>query len=243
MAPEPSLHLYKVCRRRPRALTLPAAGGWARTGLFGARVCAGLVAALLLASLWPAGVRAQARYNWLGLLQSVASRHDPEGLLLRAAAYLNLGRIAQALQVVDELSRMRAQEMAGPVIAQCEERLQEDPNDLAALHCVAVGRYALNEVEPALGVMWRIVELDPENPWPLNLIAIAQLTGGDLASARATAERALGIDRENQYTHLILSHIYLRQRNYFGFLAHFLRAPDAARELHAYLKSRQSSGG
>lgn len=196
-------------------------------------------------ALWAPGVaevRAQPRYNWLGLLQSVASRHDPEALLFRATAYLNLGRVAQALQVVDELSRLKAQDMARPVMARCQERLAADPADLAALHCVAVGYYALNQLEPAIGHMWRIVELDPENPWPLNLIAIAQLSRGDVEGARATAERALSVDGANQYTHLILSQIHLRQRNYLGFFMHFLRAPDAAREMYSYLKSHESAG-
>lgn len=177
----------------------------------------------------------------MAVLQSVAARQDPEALLFQAAAYLNLGRIAQALQALDRLSGLPSEQLVAPVMAHCEEVLQSQPDDLAALHCVAVGYYALDQVEPALERMRRIVALDPQNPWPLNLMALAQLRVQDVQGALASATRALQLDRSNQYTHLILSHIYLHRRDYLRSIVHLLQAPDAAREMREYLSRPKST--
>lgn len=194
------------------------------------------VALALLAGPAPA---APERYNWAGLLESVASRHDPEGLLFQAAALLNLGRVVQALRIIDELAQLPYQSLAGPVVARCQQLVQEQPEDPAARQCLAVAYYALNQLDAAVVHMRRAAELEPTNPWPLNLIAIAQLSHNDLAAARQTAEQALAVDRGNQYAHLILSQIALREHNYLAFLFHYLQAPDAAREILQYLRSKQ----
>ena len=181
---------------------------------------------------------APGRYNWAGLLESVASRQDPEGLLFRAAALLNLGRVVQALRIVDELAQLPYQGLAGPIIARCQQQAQEQPEDPAARQCLAVAYYALNQLDAAVVHMRRAAELEPANPWPLNLIAIVQLSQNDLAGARQTAEQALAVDRANQYAHLILSQVALRERNYLAFLVHYVQAPEAAREILQYLRSK-----
>lgn len=198
-------------------------------------------AAWLVAASWVMPFPARAGYNWMGVLQSVAARQDPEALLFQAAAYLNLGRVAQALQAIDRLARLPAHELVAPVMGHCEEKLRQEPDDLAALHCLAVGYYALDQVEPALNQMRRIVALDPGNPWPLNLMALAQMRVNDVQGALASARSALQLDRSNQYTHLILSQIYLHQRDYLRSLIHLFQAPDAAREMQEYLRRQHSA--
>ncbi|WP_324716102.1 hypothetical protein U7230_12155 [Carboxydochorda subterranea] len=198
---------------------------------------------LVLLAVLGAGASTHARvgYDWAALLRAAGSRQDPESLLMQATAYLNLGRVVQAVTIIDELGRMGGREMVPPVLASCAERLRTDPADLPALYCLAAGHFTLQETGPALAHLRRVIELDPSNPWPLVLMSLAQLSGGDEAGARASAERALAVDRGNQYAHLILSQIDLRQHNYWGFVVHYLAAPDASREMLDYLRRKQEA--
>lgn len=224
---------------------MAASGQALRTGQARARRWPGawlagwLVGCLTLALVAGRVAAGPERYNWAGLLESVASRQDPEGLLWRAAALLNLGRVVQALRIIDELAQLPYQSLAGSIIARCQQQVEQKPEDPAARQCLAVAYYALNQLDVAVVHMRRAAELEPTNPWPLNLIAIAQLSQNDVAGARRTAEQALAVDRGNQYAHLILSQVALRERNYLAFLFHYLQAPDAASEILEYLRSKE----
>ena len=203
---------------------------------------AGVAAAAVVCLAGVAGRAATpGRYDWAGLLEQVSSRQDPEGMLFRAAALLNLGRVVQALRTIDELARLPYESLVGPITARCQQQAQLQPADPVARQCLAVAYYAANRLDVAVVHMHQAAALEPTNPWPLNLLAIAQLTQGDVAAARKTAEQALAVDRSNQYAHLILSQVALRERNYLGFIYHYVQAPEAAREILQYLRSKNEA--
>lgn len=204
-------------------------------------------ASLLLAIVLGAGLvcsglaRARDAYDWRGLLEAASGQRDARAMLMQATAYLNLGDVVQALRVIDELGAMGAQHMVIPVLASCGADLVSRPADLPLLYCMAAGHFTLNQTDAALHHLDRIVGLDPASPWPLVLMALAQLSGDDLAGARASAGRALAVDPGNQYAHLILSQVCLRERDYWGFMVHYVRAPDASREMLSYLRNKEAS--
>jgi len=217
------------------------AGRGGVAGLLGwlARTTAGLATAAVAGVLWLCPTQAAwAAYNWAGLLERMAGRQDPEGMLFRATALLNLGRVVPALRTIDELGRLPYQSLAGPILARCSRLAEEQPTDPVARQCLAVTYYALNQLDSAVVHMQQAAALEPDNPWPLNLVAIARLSQNDLEGARTAAQKALAIDRTNQYAHLILSQVALKERNYLAFLVHYAQAPDAAREVLHYLRTK-----
>ena len=177
---------------------------------------------------------------WQGVLEGARSRTDPEGGLLRAAAYVNLGRIVDALDEAERLSALAYQDVARVLVPRYEQAVAAAPDDVVALNCLAFGYYALDRMDEAIAVLRRLTAADSDNPWPRNLLAIALLTREQYAAARGAAEEALRLDPRNEYSHLILAYAYLHERDYVRFLAHYWRGRGAARELQQYLQ-RQAS--
>lgn len=177
---------------------------------------------------------------WRGVLEQGQARQDAEGGLLRAAAYVNLGRIIDALDEVDALSKLAYRDLAKVLVPRYEKAVEAAPDDRVALNCLVFGYYALDQMDAAIATLQRLIRLDAANPWPRNLLAIAYLTREEYGSARAVAQEALALDPDNEYSHLILAYAYLHQRDYLRFLTHYLRGRGAARELQQYL-ARQAT--
>lgn len=179
--------------------------------------------------------------EWRSVLQAASGREDPEGGLLRAAAYINLGRIVDALDEVDALSRLAYRDLARVLVPQYEAAVKASPGDLVALNCLAFGYYALDRMDSAIATLADLGQLDTANPWPRNLLAIAYLAQEQVDAARAAAQEALRLDPRNQYSHLILAVAYYRKHDYLRFLAHYVQGRGAARELERYLKQRSGT--
>lgn len=186
----------------------------------------------------PASVSApvpEPRLNWAGVLEAAAQRQDPEGRLLRAAAYINLGRIVDAFREVDQLARLEYRSLAQVLIGKYEAAYRANPRDLVALNCLAFGYYAVDELDEAIHTLRALATADPDNPWPRNLMAMAYFSAGKLDEAKGAATEALDIAPGNEYAHLILSAVYYSRHDYLRFLSHYLQAPHAARELQGFL--------
>lgn len=202
--------------------------------------------------LWVAGVGAWRAHGeaapspgvdvafWQGVLREGQAREDAEGGLLRAAAYVNLGRIMDALDEVDKLSAMAYQDVARRLVPRYEAAVEASPDDRVALNCLVFGYYALEQMDAAIAVLRHLIAVDAANPWPRNLLAIALLTREQYGAARGVAQEALTLDPRNEYSHLILAYAYLHERDYLRFLSHYWQGRGAARELQRYL-ARQNA--
>lgn len=177
---------------------------------------------------------------WQGVLQEAQSREDAEGGLLRAAAYINLGRIIDALDEVDRLSALAYQEVARRLVPRYEAAVAASPGDRVALNCLVFGYYALEQMDAAIAVLRHLIAVDAANPWPRNLLAIALLTREQYGAARGVAQEALTLDPLNEYSHLILAYAYLHERDYLRFLSHYWQGRGAARELQRYLARQEA---
>ena len=199
-----------------------------------------VVAVLATGRAWAAaGAPSDDTAFWRGVLEQGQGRQDPEGGLLRAAAYINLGRIVDALNEVDALSRLAYRDLAKVLVPRYERAAEATPTDLVVLNCLVFGYYALDQMDAAIATLHRLIRVDEDNPWPRNLLAIAHLTRAEYALAQSIAREALAVDPHNEYSHLILAYAYLHQRDYVHFLSHYFRGRGAARELQYYL-ARQS---
>lgn len=199
-----------------------------------------------LTAEWPAAAAPAPAVDpsfWREVLQQGQGRQDAEGGLLRAAAYVNLGRIIDALDEVDALSKLAYQDLARVLVPRYEQASEAAPDDRVALNCLVFGYYALERMDAAIATLQRLIRLDRANPWPRNLLAIAYLTREEYALARAVAQQALDLDPYNEYSHLILAYAYLHERNYLRFLSHYLRGRGAARELQQYLARQAARSG
>lgn len=176
-----------------------------------------------------------APYNWSDLFERTKERTDPEGRLLLAAALVNLGRLKEAQEQFEFVSQTEHRAFALQVINRYQALLEENPEDLLALHLVAYAYYALERYDQAVSFLERAIKLEPRNVWPKHILALAY---GKLNRAQDGIDQlkeALELDPGNQYTHLLLSMAYFQQKNVMMAVFHYLRAPDIAREFREYV--------
>ncbi|NLV92860.1 MAG: hypothetical protein GX030_10795 [Firmicutes bacterium] len=168
-------------------------------------------------------------YDWQSLLESTSGETTTEKLLV-GIANANLGQLAEAFEVFSSFSRQE-QGPIGEFMESQSKVLEDSPDDLVALNVLAYGAYVTGNTARSIALLEQIIARDPENVWPRNFVALLYGRQGDFPTGMTHLRQALKIEPGNQYTHLLLAWGYKEQKQMVSALYHYLRSPDAIKEL------------
>lgn len=181
----------------------------------------------------PVLAASHSRFDWQALVDEVDAG-SVEGRFLRGVGYANLGRLAEAF---DEFYAVSNPDRLGVVRHLMDENLKvlaKDGDNLLALNVMAYGTYAVGDYHRSTEYFEKVIERDPDNVWPRNFVALVYGQQGNIDRGLAHLKAALAIEPDNQYTHLLLAVAYKEQKQFLAAVYHYLRAPDAVKELKKY---------
>ena len=115
---------------------------------------------------------------------------DPSAVASRVELLVQMGRPERALEEVDAA-------------------LAATPDDPRLLLAAGWVRLRLQRSAEAMPLLEQVVAAWPESPGPVYLLSIAQQNTGDVAAARASADRALELDPDDARHHLQVADTHL----------------------------------
>lgn len=178
---------------------------------------------------------------WEEILGTELPETGVYGHLMRAAACVNTGQLEPAFSEFSSVGDVPGQkQLAQDLLTQIENDTLKLPSgqstpEIVDLNLAAVAYYTLTEFDEAAGCFRAILEQDPRNIWIMHLLSVtlARLERWD--EAIETLQRALEVSPRNEYTHLLLSMAYYKKGSYLRAAYHYLKAPDARRQVGRYL--------
>lgn len=118
----------------------------------------------------------------------------------------------QRLEIMlSSLLEMHRQGRLDDVVQGCRTLLETEPENVDAMHLLAVVRHRAGEHGEAMQLAQRAHQLQPENSQVLVLLATLQAESGDQAQARSSYQKALDNDPNTAAAHSGLGYIALQQ--------------------------------
>lgn len=131
-----------------------------------------------------------------------------------AVAYANLGDLKSAMNELKNLQKLDGKKMTREIIREYELEYKKNTENLFTLNYLAFAYYANGQFNKSKIFFQKIIELDAENIWAYNYLALVQGILEDYDEAIKTLKKAIKIEKNN-YTYLILGLIYYQKGQLF----------------------------
>lgn len=142
----------------------------------------------------------------------------------------NIGMIEEAYNHIDYIKENISLEDLNKTLAPHIDKLDDDPDNILFLNYAAFSATLNSEYEKSIPYFKRLIELEPDNIWIRNFLAVTYLELREYNQAKKEISKTLKI-KNNNYSHLILAVIYYEKGDYINALIELGRSGDLGKKI------------
>ncbi|QTL98295.1 hypothetical protein GM661_10050 [Iocasia frigidifontis] len=158
---------------------------------------------------------------------------EPDNIMAKfrySIALANLGMIEEALDTFEEIEDTVSIDEFNQVVSPYLEGITLQSEDILSLNYAAFGASINKEYTISIDYFKRIIELEPDNIWIRNYLALVYKEIDNNELAIETCEKALEV-KENEHSRLILAVIYYDTGHYIKAFFQANRAGSLVKKL------------